>query len=120
LAYDGDEVVFATCDDSRGGRVSAQSTRHITVKTVSLDKLARGRGFTRFNLVCDIEGSEVDLVAREKDLMAAAVDTFILEIHPKLTGEAKTTSMLSDLKNLGFETLNENCGTVVLKNARRW
>ena len=118
LAYDGDEVVFATHHDTRGGGVYVQGTRHVTVKTVTLDKLARGRGFDRFTLVCDIEGSEVDMVAREKDLLAAAVDTLILETHPQVTGAEQTTSMLRDLKNLGFETVNEHSGTLVLKNGR--
>jgi len=120
LAYDGDEVVFATTHDTRGGGVYVKGTGQITVKTVTLDKLARERGFTRFTLVCDIEGSEVDMVAREKDLLAAAVDTLILETHPKVSGVAQTTSMLDHLKNLGFDTLNEDSGTLVLKNSRRW
>jgi len=120
LAYDGDEVVFATSHDTRGGGVYVQGTGHVTVKAVTLDKLARERGFSRFTLVCDIEGSEVDMVTREKDLLAAAVDTLILETHPKVSGVTQTTSMLNDLKSLGFQTLSENSGTLVLKNTRRW
>jgi len=60
------------------------------------------------------------MVTREKDLLAAAVDTLILETHPKVSGVTQTTSMLNDLKSLGFQTLSENSGTLVLKNTRRW
>jgi len=119
LAYDTDEMVFATSHDTRGGGIYVKGTRHVTVKTVTLDKLSRERGFGLFTLVCDIEGSEVDMVEREKDLLAAAVGTLILETHPKVTGAARTASMLSDLRNLGFEIMNENSGTLVFKNTRR-
>jgi len=118
LAYDTEEVVFATCEDSRGGGVYVQGSRQVTVKTVTLERLARERGFARFTLVCDIEGSEVDMVEREKDLLAAAADTVILETHPKITGEARTAAMLSELNKLGFETADENSGTLVLINTR--
>jgi FkbM family methyltransferase len=119
LAYDADEVAFAISHDTRGGGIYVQGTGHVTVRTVTLQKLAQERGFSRFTLVCDIEGSEVDLVAREKDLLASAVDTFILETHPKVSGAERVAAMLRDLKSLGFETADANTGTFVFKNTRQ-
>jgi FkbM family methyltransferase len=119
LAYDSEEVAFVTSHDTRGGGIYVTGTKHVTVKTVTLDQLARDRGFGCFTLVCDIEGSEVDMVERERELLGSAVDTLILETHPKVTGAARTAAMLNDLKSLGFETLNEESGTFVFKNIRR-
>jgi len=116
LAYDGDEVFFNTAFDSRGGGVYVEGISRVAVRTVSLEKLARERGFHRFTLVCDIEGSEIDLVEREIDLLSAAVDTIILEVHPKISGMERIETMLSALKDAGFKTLHEKSGTLVLSN----
>lgn len=119
LAYNGEEIFFNTTSDTRGGGVYVKGIGQVAVQTVSVEKLARERSFHRFTLVCDIEGSEIDLVEQEKDLLAAAVEMLILETHPMITGTARIQTMLSALGAAGFKTVHEASGTLVLINASR-
>ena len=78
----------------------------VTVQTTQLSDIVRDRGFTRFNLICDIEGLEYDLVCHEMDVVKNA-DTIILETHARFIGEDKCRLMMSSLKDVGFRIVKE-------------
>jgi hypothetical protein len=74
----------------------------------------RDRGFGRFNLVCDIEGLEYDLVCQEPDVLKKA-DTVILETHARYIGEEKFQMMLTRLDELGFKIVEQIGFVLVLQ-----
>jgi FkbM family methyltransferase len=63
---------------------SRVNTGEAEVPMRSLQALAQG--FERFSLICDIEGAEIDIVERERDVVANRLDTFIVERHPGIVG----------------------------------
>ncbi|MEA3165728.1 MAG: hypothetical protein QOJ26_594 [Thermoplasmata archaeon] len=50
----------------------------------TLRQLVEGRGWTRFNLVMDIEGMELEILRNEPDLLRDRVAVLVLELHPGL------------------------------------
>jgi FkbM family methyltransferase len=88
----------------------------VTVETIALKDIVRDHGFARFNLICDIEGLEYDLVAHEMDVLKKA-DTIILETHARFIGEEKCGLMMSQLKDAGFRVVKEIGYVVVLRQS---
>jgi hypothetical protein len=86
----------------------------VTVQTAQLRDLVDDREFSRFNLVCDIEGLEYDLVCRETDVLKNA-DTIIMETHARYIGEDKFRLMMSKLEELGFRVIEQTGFVVVLR-----
>jgi FkbM family methyltransferase len=115
VAYGSDTVTFRPSSDMCGNSVTAQGDEEpVTVPAAQLGDLVRHRGFSRFNLVCDIEGMEHDLVANESDVLKSA-DTIIMETHARLIGTDRNSSMMARLQELGFRIVEENGFVVVLQ-----
>lgn len=113
IAYGADSVTFCPSTEMAGTSITrAGDQPPVTVPTVSLGELARDRGFKRFNLVCDIEGLEYDLVCHEADVLRNA-DTIIMETHARYIGEEKFLAMMTKLEQLGFRIV-EQIGFVVI------
>ena len=86
----------------------------VTVQAIRLREIVRDRGFARFNLICDIEGLEYDLVCHEMEVVKNA-DTIILETHARFIGQDKCRLMMSKLEHAGFRTVKEIGYVVVLR-----
>jgi FkbM family methyltransferase len=86
----------------RGNNTSVK----ITVPTVSLAKVLDQYGYKTVSLVVDVEGTEIDLIKNEGQLLRERVATFILETHPNIVGDAATQEMLATIKSLGFEMVD--------------
>jgi FkbM family methyltransferase len=90
--------------DSRRSLVPGSS---ITAPTVTLSQLLEREGINSdYSLVCDIEGAEFDLVAKDaKGLKNCQV--MIVELHPSVFYEREETvsSFLANLDAAGFEVL---------------
>jgi FkbM family methyltransferase len=115
VAYGSNTVTFRPSSNMCGNSVtSAGDEDPVTIPTAQLGELLRHRGFGRFNLVCDIEGMEYDLVFNEADVLKNA-DTIIMETHARLIGEHKLNSMMIKLKDLGFRVIEETGYVVVLQ-----
>jgi len=84
--------------------------------TVNLATILRDRGFDRINLIMDIEGAEIDLVANELDVLKRHVKLLIAEIHPRLAPDGQIPRMLETLANAGFRTAAATTGAVALIN----
>lgn len=80
---------------------SPQGTR-ITLATTSVEKIANDFKFDRCSLICDIEGTEVDLVLREADFLRRRVDFVVFEVHEDKVGKEPVADMLSRLQEMGF------------------
>ena len=67
-------------------------------------------------LVCDIEGSETDLVANEVDLLKARVATLVLEEHPEVASPEQRAAMFDILRDVGFTRCAQRGDSHVLRN----
>jgi FkbM family methyltransferase len=115
VAYGSDTVTFRPSSDMCGNSVTTPGDENpVTVPAARLGDLLRQRGFSRFNLVCDIEGMEHDLVANEADVLRSA-DTIIMETHARLIGAHRNSSMMTRLQELGFRIIEETGFVVVLQ-----
>lgn len=115
IAYGTSSVTFSPSSDLAGSSITrAGDQAPVTVDTVGLADLVRDRGFGRFNLVCDIEGLEYDLVCQEGDVLKKA-DTVILETHARYIGEEKFGMMLTKLEELGFRIVEQIGFVLVLQ-----
>jgi FkbM family methyltransferase len=115
IAYGVDSVTFRPSSSLCGNSITADGDLPpVTVETVQLGELVRTRDFRRFNLVCDIEGLEYDLVCQESEVLKMA-DTIIMETHARYFGEVKLRFMMSKLQDLGFNLVEETGFVVVLR-----
>jgi len=115
IAYGVDSVTFRPSSSLCGNSITADGDLPpVTVETVQLGELVRTRDFRRFNLVCDIEGLEYDLVCQKSEVLKMA-DTIIMETHARYFGEDKLRFMMSKLQDLGFNLVEETGFVVVLR-----
>jgi FkbM family methyltransferase len=122
IAYGVDTVTFFPARDLAANSIEADGTQihgteqAVTVEAIQLGKLVAEHGFSRFSLVCDIEGKEYDLVCHEREVLKQA-DTIIVETHARLIGEEKNKFMLDELKNLGFKIVEEDSFVITLRKS---
>jgi FkbM family methyltransferase len=115
IAYGADSISFRPSSDMAASSITRDGEESpVTVQTISLGQLVHDRGFKRFNLVCDIEGLEYDLVCQEADVLKNA-DTIIMETHARYIGEEKFAAMMTKLGELGFRTVEQIGFVVVLQ-----
>ena len=107
IAYGVGSVTFRPSTGLAGNSITRDGDQPpVTVNTCSLGELVRDRGFKRFNLVCDIEGLEYDLVLQEPEVLKDA-STIIMETHARFIGEEKFGDMMTKLQELGFKVVEE-------------
>ena len=115
IAYGSDTVTFRPSSDMCGNSVTGEGDEDpVTVSTTQLGDLLRPRRFGRFNLICDIEGMEYDLLGNEAAVLKTA-DTIIMETHARLIGEDRLQSMMMRFQDLGFRVIEETGFVVVLQ-----
>lgn len=113
IAYGSEEVHFSFSDRCNEGLIS-QTASDITVPTTSLQKILEAEGLSKINLICDIEGHEVELIENEGLVIANHVDWIIIEVHGRLRAD-KTLTMLEER---GFLLIEEFENNHVYRNTR--
>lgn len=118
VAYGAPTIEFHITGSFLGGSTRGPSwgSRVHVAPTVSLATILRDRGFERINLIMDIEGAEVALVANELDVLKQRVKLMIAEIHPHLMPDGQIPKMLAALAEAGFRTAAATPGAVALIN----
>lgn len=120
VAYGAREVTFHVAEDPLSSRVGGElpaASRAVTVPAVTLAEVLDGRGFERCTLVCDIEGAEVELIRRERGVLAGRVSTLIIETHDRLLGDAAPPGGTKHaVEELGFEAVYEGGDVYVFRN----
>jgi len=86
----------------------ANSGRSVRVPAASLETLTRRLGYAPTALIIDIEGAEQFVNFAQ---VPRSVRKIIMELHPHVTGFAKTYQIIADLLGLGFHVERENGGT---------
>lgn len=116
LAYDSDIVTFHLHPAFNGGSVQMTTGEAVQVPARSLQSLAESQSFATFDLICDIEGGEVDLVAREGHYLAEHVDWLLIEMHPFMLGEGPVAATTALLEQHGFQLMEEIEGSYCYRN----
>jgi FkbM family methyltransferase len=115
IAYGMESVTFRPSSNVCVSSITTAGDQEpVTVQTIQLRDIVREHGFARFNLICDIEGLEYDLICHEMDVLKNA-DTIILETHARFIGEDKNRLMMSELEQAGFRSVKEIGYVVVLR-----
>lgn len=116
LAYGASSISFQPvlnlCANSIQHNAAGKS--QVTIAATTLRDIVNESGFESFNLICDIEGYEWDLVCNEPDVLQKA-EVLMLETHARFIGDAKTDQLLSSLAGLGFRIVDQEEAVVVLK-----
>ncbi|WP_323783962.1 FkbM family methyltransferase [Thalassovita sp.] len=104
----GDTVTFALGKNPHVGHIASETETGVTVPATTLAKIREQMPEGPFALVCDIEGAEIALIDTESETMQD-IDTFILEVHPKVYPDGERT----------VDSLIEKIGTFGLKQQQR-
>jgi FkbM family methyltransferase len=89
----------------------------LTVPARTLESLAVEAGFDRFDLICDIEGAERELIHTEGDFLKERVRWLLLEMHPTLLGNEAVTSLNTRLQELGFTLVDSDRTVYCYRNS---
>lgn len=109
LFLDGDFVTATLC------RVS---DRVVNTRAISLLELLSGFGFTRCTLICDIEGSEFNLLRNEFPLLLERVAMLIVEFHAEADGGDGVAAAIKQLRSAGFVQLDQQSRVYACRNSR--
>jgi FkbM family methyltransferase len=118
IGYGAPAVSFPIAADVLASSARVPASSIVSVPTTTLGDILREHRFSGCNLVCDIEGTELDLVREEAEVLATAVEVVIMEVHDRIIGEAPCAEMLRSLQYLGFELVDKDWDTVALRRRR--
>ncbi len=103
LAYGRSSLEFPVHESSlKSSAYQPQAGPTVNVPAKTLAEIRQSAGFNRFTLICDIEGSEIDLIRHELDLIADSVPTLLIELHPQLCGNEKVQELIDALSARQF------------------
>lgn len=121
VAYDAESVTFCPAGNFVGNSLNGNGELPpVTVGAMRLSQLVAERGFRRFTLLCDIEGSECAMVEQDGEVLRNA-ELIVLESHPGIVGASRAEQTCLRLKELGFEQIEDHsalygCSVSVWKN----
>jgi FkbM family methyltransferase len=98
------------------GRVSKEQEKGISTQTTTLSELVKKIPKGPFALICDIEGAEEHLFARE-DSLISNISLLILETHPYMYSDGKNTQkkMLDCIASFGLQEIDREGDVVCFK-----
>lgn len=111
LSYEKDRVNFNVRRIFLASSIKKNTTRSVAVPAITLQKIAESANFNIFNLICDIEFSEVQLIKHEISYLRDHVKWFLVEIHKQFVERAQIKTAVHGLIDNGFE-LVEKCNNV--------
>lgn len=115
IGYGRPTLAFPVSLDVLASSAHVPAASTVTVRTTSLASILRDYEFSRCNLVCDIEGTEIELVREEAAVLAGAVEVLVMEVHDRVVGTDACRVMLQSLNDLGFELLARTWDTVAMR-----
>ena len=118
VGYGGETVTFHIDENVLASSAQVASSRPITVPATTLRSVLDERGFALCTLICDIEGGEIELVERERDVLRERVATFIAEVHRSRVGAGPVEKMFETLEGIGFAWFFLDEETYVFLNRR--
>jgi FkbM family methyltransferase len=118
LGYGGNEIPFYIDKIYVSGSAKRKTSESIVVPAITLKEIIDRYGFDIAALICDIEGSEIELVDREINTLSEKVNLIIMETHSRITGKEAVEKMLRQLQEQGFEKIFSSTDAIVLKNKK--
>lgn len=118
IGYGSPVLRFPVAQDILESSTFVATASTVEVPSKSLRAVLDAHRFERCNLVCDIEGAEVDLVREEASALRQHVDVLIMEVHERVVGQDVCDRMMRSLKGLGFEMLERVWDTVAMRRVR--
>lgn len=107
IAYGSDIIAFYPNSESLAGSIYAGNGQKIEVPAKTLQAIAEDAGFCHFNLICDIEGSEIEMINHEIDFIREHVGLILMETHYFTPyGEEGVNALLETLATNGFEIID--------------
>jgi FkbM family methyltransferase len=104
LAYGGGTVEFGLSETTAASSLSAmQHADRIVVPTTSLASVLQSFQIERCNVVCDIEGAELELTEHEQQTLRERVGMIILEVHPAQLAERGMMRLEAAVASAGFK-----------------
>jgi FkbM family methyltransferase len=98
---------FSNADSLTGSTYRRGEGEPMSVPATTLQRIAESEGFEYFNLICDIQGSEIDLVDHELTFLAEHTGLLIIEIHAFTpSGEEGMRAVIENLQQAGFEVID--------------
>ena len=89
-------------ENALSSSAAASSGESVEVPALKLADILHSRGFSRCALMCDIEGSELEMIRAEMDTLRSRVEVFIVEFHPRISGLERVEEARQLLKGEGF------------------
>jgi FkbM family methyltransferase len=99
VGYDSEEVMISISNNNTETRVIKNGTSDgsVAVKTVAFGDLVKDNNIGNYILICDIEGSEVEMLLRETDALKNCIQLFI-ELHSTIyNGKAYSIDVLKNI-----------------------
>jgi FkbM family methyltransferase len=121
VQYSASETLIHISNDnteSRVGKSVARSDGAVAIKTITLKEIIEKENLENFSLVCDIEGSEIELILLDAVSLRKCKQIFI-ELHDTVYGGKAYTpdEMLHLLLNdLGFKMIERQGAICCLQN----
>jgi FkbM family methyltransferase len=104
IGYGSAYILFFSNEGSLTGSVYRGSGKTMKVQALTLQSIAEKAQFSYFNLICDIEGSELDLVDHEIDYLYDHVGWILMEVHHFAPGgKREMNEAIKKLQNKGFD-----------------
>jgi FkbM family methyltransferase len=119
IAYgDGNDVYFLPSGGFLGSRLAnAGDADVIKVEAIMLHELLAGQGIGVFDLVCDIEGAELDMLRQDGNALSQC-RLAIIELHADVFAAkgASQDDFIRELSELGFEIVESSGNVIVARN----
>lgn len=115
VSYGAGTINFKVNDNILASSLHGDEHRAVEVSTVTLQLLLDEMAFEKATLICDIEGTELQLVEHELDVLRDRVHTIIMELHDRMVGDEPTQRMLEKLESVGFRIVSKDRDVVVLR-----
>jgi FkbM family methyltransferase len=114
LAYGADKISFGISNHFMKSSVSDRASHQITVPATTLRQVLDKYRFLVVNLISDSEGSEVEMVENDSEVLRDRVKWIILETHAEERGREAIERTLEKLASLGFDTVHHDANKPVL------
>jgi FkbM family methyltransferase len=116
IGYDRSVIRLYVNADVLRSSVHGTTEDPVDVPATTLHEILNDHGFRRCTLICDIEGTEVELVRREARTLSTCVAGLIMEVHDRLVGDKESAVLIETLERAGFRVIERTWDSVAFRN----
>ena len=116
VSYDKENVVFYIHDKFIGGSVCRKTTRSISVPVITLKKIIDDNNFKKINLICDIEGTEIEMISKDLQAIKDHVLVAVIGFHPGISKISEIEQAKEIMLRSNFDCVYDKKFTCVFLN----